>query len=717
MNSYHDPELDDVLQEDELRHIASVLASAQTPEPPLDDAFRTGLRRQLMKEAWAMSEGRERWWRRMFAPPGLAWAGAAAGLLLIAAVVLWNGTNPIGQSTVVFHTNVDGNRSVALQQPILVAFNQPMDHPSTEAAVKITPATTVTFSWSANTLAVQPASGNLAPNTQYKVTIGAGAKTAKGKQLSNAKTITFVTQPPPTPAPQPSPRATPTNALGEKPLTTLAGAATFHGQWSADSSTLYVIDGGGALKVVKASGGAATIIAPDGVTAMSIAPAGDRIAYIRAGKIEVLTFASGQTAELAPAAPPTLVGWAKDRLLWATASAIDTQGSDGGTQQVAALPSSGSVSAVSIAPDGGHAIYSQDGKLFVLDLSSGSSLQLGQGTATFAGWSPDGQDLLYATDDQVVVADTQGVTQTTLARADAAWSAQDAILLGSDTNLSQVRPDGSNMTRLGNGTYHSPLWAPNGTTFAFVRGGSVWIATAPALPPVPSALDDATDAVDSFMNARLKGDTDVAGTHLDDNGKKAYGSGGIKLTISGNPQFSRYYILTSELTSTDPDEALFVVRLVLSTPDKIDVSDYEETLNLVRDPNSKQFVIDAASATQPHDLGKGAQVVSMDVASDSVKVTFDSDLDPGTVADGVTIVDSKGKQVDATVTYANRVVTLSGLNLKEGAQYSLVVRTGVRDVQGQNVSAEYDLGFAGPTTKKHPNHKDVVSPTPSPSAA
>jgi hypothetical protein len=62
-------------------------------------------------------------------------------------------------------------------------------------------------------------------------------------------------------------------------------------------------------------------------------------------------------------------------------------------------------------------------------------------------------------------------------------------------------------------------------------------------------------------------------------------------------------------------------------------------------------------------------------------------------------------------------VTLSGLNLKEGAQYSLVVRTGVRDVQGQNVSAEYDLGFAGPTTKKHTNHKDVVTPTPSPSAA
>jgi hypothetical protein len=709
MNSYHDPDLDDVLQDDELRHVASMLASAQTPEPPVDDAFRTGLRRQLMKEAWTMSEGRQGGWRRLFAPPGLAWAGAVAGLLLIASVAVWTATQPPGVNTIEIHGNVDGDRSVALHQPILVSFNQPMDHPSTEAAVQIAPATTVTFSWSANTLAVQPASGNLAPNTQYKVTIGAGAKTAKGKQLSSAQTITFVTQPPPTPAPQPSPRATPSNALGEKQLITLGGATVFNGQWSADSSTLYVIDGRGALKVVKAAGGDTTVIAPDGVTAISIAPAGDRIAYIRAGKIEVLTFATGQTAEIFPGAAPAVVGWAKDKLQWATATAIFTQAPDGSPQQLAALPTSGTVAAVSIAPDGAHVAYTQDGKLFVLDIASGSSSQLGQGAATFAAWSPAGDQLLYATADQLVVADTHGATQTALARADASWSTQDAILLGSDTNLFQARPDGANLTKLGNGTYHSPLWAPNGTTFAFVRGGTVWGATAPSLPPIPSALDEATDVVNSFMRARQDGNADAAGGYLDDNGRKAYGSGGLNLTISGDPEFSRSYILTSEITSTNPDAALFVVRLVL-THDKIDVSDYEETLTLVRDPSGKLFLIDTASGGPRHDLGKGAQVVSVDVEPDSVSVTFDSDLDPGTVADGISIVDSKGKVVDATVSYANRVVTLSGLNLKEGAGYKLVVQTGVRDVSGQNVTSEYHLDFMGPTGKKHTNHKDAVTP-------
>src|SRR5947207_6014807 len=133
MNSFHDPELDDVLQEDDLRHVAAMLKSASMPEPPIDEAFRSGLRRQLMTEAWSMTEGRSSWWRRVFAPPGLAWAGATAGVLLIASLVVWQGLQPSGGlDTLVIHGNVDGNRSVALQQPILVSFNQPMDHTSTE---------------------------------------------------------------------------------------------------------------------------------------------------------------------------------------------------------------------------------------------------------------------------------------------------------------------------------------------------------------------------------------------------------------------------------------------------------------------------------------------------------------------------------------------------------------------------------------------------------
>jgi hypothetical protein len=715
MNSLHDPELDEILQDDDLRHIASMLRAASTPEPPLDEAFRTGLRRQLMNQAWTKGEGRNAWWRRAFAPPGLAWAGAAAGLLLIASVVILSSLQQPGSfSQVVIHGNVDGNRNVALQQPILVSFNQPMDHQSTEHAVQITPATTVTFSWEANTLAVQPAGGNLAPNTQYQVTIGPEAKTATGKKVTAPQTITFVTQAPPAPLPTPTPRATPSNALGEKQLITLGGVSFLNAQWSADSSLLYVIDGSGALKVVPANGGNVTVIAANGVTALATSPAGDRLAYIHGEKIEVLTFASGQTEEIIPNPAPTLVGWAKDKVLWAAADGVDAQNTDGsGHQVIAPLPATGQVSVVSIAPDGGHAIYRQDGNLLIADLSNGHTSVLGAPSISFAGWSPGGRMLMYLTADSLIVADTQGVTQATLTRADASWSSQDAILLGSDTNLFQVRPDATNLTKLANGTYHSPLWAPNGTAFAFLRGAALWLGTAPALPPQPTALDEATAVVKDFMDARVDGNLALAGTFLDDNARKAYAAGGLVLIINGDPKLSRYYVLTQVVAGTDPDSVLSVVRLVLSHG-KLDVSDQEENLTLVRDATTKQLIIDQATAGGHHDLGKGAEVVGVDVSPDTVKVTFDSDLDPGTVTDGVILVDSKGKQIDATVTYANRTATLSGLNLKEGSSYKLVVLATVRDVLGHNIAAEYDLAMVGPAVKKHGNHRDAPTPSPSP---
>ena len=719
MNSFHDPELDDVLQDDELRHIAGVLKSASMAEPPVDDAFRTGLRRQLMNQAWSMSEGRNSWWRRAFAPPGLAWAGAAAGLLLIASVVVYTTLQqPGGLNQLVVQSPQAGDHSVALQQPILVAFNQPMDRSSTEGAVQITPATTVAYSWTTDsrTLTVQPTGGTLAPNTQYQVTIGPSAKTANGKTLASPKTITFVTQAPPTPAATPTPRPTPSPSIGEHRVADLAGASALSAQWSSDSSSIYFVDGKGALKVAPANGGPAQVIAPDSASSPAVSPTGDRLAYIRAGKIEVLTFASGKTDELAVTPAPTLVDWSKDKVVWAAADGIYEQNGDGSSQRLATLPAGDAVTVVSFSPDAAHAVYTQDRNLFLLNLTTGKSVQLGQtGAATFQGWSPGGSELLYGTADALVVADMQGATQAQLPSGDAGWSSGDAILIGSDTEVDLVRPDGTNLTKIASGTFHSPLWAPNGTAFAFVRGGFVWAATAPALPAEPTALDDATTVVNNFMKARLNGQADAATAFLDTGGKAAYGPGGAALIVTGDPSFTRSYILTSEVTGTQPDTTRFVVRLVLSH-DKLEVSAYEETLVLVRDATTNQFLVDQATASPKHDIGKGAQVVNVEVATDTVKVTFDSDLDPATVGDAVVIVDSKGKQLDATASYANRVVTLSGLNLKDGDQYTLVVKTSLRDVQGQHVSAEYDLTLVGPSTKKHPNNKVVTQPTPSPSA-
>ncbi len=726
MNARHDPELDEILQDQELRRIGAMLGAARRPEPPLDEAFRSGLRRQLMQQAWETGERRNPWWKRVFAPPGLAWAGATLGIVLIASIVVFYATQPPGSfNQVVVNSPIDGSNAVALQQPILVAFNQPMDHAATEAAVQIAPATSVTFSWSSNDLYVLPATGNLAPNTQYQVTIGPTAKTASGQPLTAAqtKTITFVTQPPPTPAPSPSP--TPTASLapgslltGEHTLAPLAaGSSTASVQWSADSTTVYFVSGG-ALKLVPAKGGDVTVLAPDGVSSIAVSPAGDRIAYVRSGKIEVLTFASGTTSELVVTPVANIVGWANDKLVWATSAGFFTEGASA-PAPLAPLPSSGTVTVLSISPDGAHAVYTQDNNLLLLDLAAAKSTQLGQTGAVFEGWSPDGTRILYGGAGSTVVADLQGASSGTVPLGDASWSAQDAILLGSDTDLYDVRPDASNQTKLASGTYHGPVWAPNASAFTFIRGGAIWTASAPALPPQPSALDQASAVVNLFMQARQNGHADQAAAYLDAGGKQAYATGGLNLIPSGDPnRFTRYYILNQELTGTQPDTATFTVRLVL-THGKLDVGDLEESLTLVRDAATRKFLIDQATGGARRDLGKGAEVVAVDVAPDTIKVTFDSDLAPATVPGGVLVLDAKGNPLDVTATYAGRLVTITGLDLKPGGQYKLVVLTTVRDVSGQNVATEYDLTLFGPAVKKHGDSQGAggvtVSPSPSPS--
>src|SRR5258708_33647060 len=152
------------------------------------------------------------------------------------------------------------------------------------------------------------------------------------------------------------------------------------------------------------------------------------------------------------------------------------------------------------------------------------------------------------------------------------------------------------------------MWAPNGVTFIYIRGGAVFGASTPAPPPRPSALDAAASAVNIFMLARKNQDGVKASAYLDENGRKAYSStsGGLNLVVTGDPSFSRYYLLTQSITGDHPDTAQLVVRIVLS-PDKLDRSTYGETLTLPRTQRSQHALTHHAAATHPSPLGKGAQ--------------------------------------------------------------------------------------------------------------
>jgi Bacterial Ig-like domain len=710
MSMHHDPDLDDILQDDELVRLAGLLQSTRRTEPPLDDAFRSALRRQLMQKAWEMGEGRSPWWRRSATPaprrPAMAWAVAAVGVLLIGSVVVLIANQQPGELTIT--SPMADTRAVQLQSPILVSFSQPMDHQSTEAAVQIAPATTVTFSWQGNTLAVQPAAGNLAPSTQYRVTIGPGARTQAGQQVPSATTITFVTQPSSTPPPlaRPTPTATPASSLtAEQRLATLPSGRLDPPQWSADSTTLYVVGDNGALESIAVSGGSLNVIVPDGVTYPAIAPAGDRLAYYRGGKIEVLRLAIGVTSDRAVVTNLTALSWAKDQLMWGNSDGVFKMGPGGNPVQLAAIPNDAAV--LSIAPDGTHAVYKQGHLLFVLDLTTSQPSRFGQIGGQFLGWSPDGPRMLYSGQGRTVVADDNGQGLAMLPPGDPSWSSQDEILIGSDVSLSEVRADGSGQTKLIDGTYRLPAWAPNGTAFAFVRGGAIWSATIAPAVSEPPALDQAFAVVSSFMNARLQRQADQAASFLDGNAKQAYGNGGIPLLITGDAGFSRFYVLTQEITGSRPDIARFVVRLVLSKSG-LDVSAYEETLILQRSQAGQPFLIDQATAGPSRDLGRGAGVVGVQVSGGIIRVVFDSDLISGTVGDGVFVLDASGQRVGHAATYANRIVVITGLQLVPGATYRLVVQTTVLDVSGRNVPSEYDLNIIGPAAGGTGSQGDVV---------
>ena len=724
MSGQMDSELNEILGDPELIRLAQVLHSSTMPEPPLDDAFKTGLRRELMAAAWRTVDSKNTWWRRLAAPQGLAWAGAAAMVVIVASVVLYT-TQPTntGPFEIIVGSPQQDAGAVALQQPILVSFNQPMNHQTTERAVQITPATTVTYTWGGDTqLYVQPTSGNLAPNTQYQVTIGPGATTQAGTPLATPKTITFVTQPtaspPPTPPPSPRP-----NALGASELTTAypPAGATYPVVWAPNSTTIYFVGAGGALDSVTTQGGAVKTLVADGASLPAISQSGDRLAYVRAGKIEILDLAGGTTTEVPVDAAPTTLRWVDDRLYWGTNAALYRL--DAGVPSKLGDISQLSGAFVSIAPDGRHALVQVADTLVIVDLASSKTSTLcGGGCATtFQGWSPDGSRLIYNS----LIADLSGKTIASLPAADVSWSAKGEILLGSDTGLFEVRPDGTGLTKLADGTYNMPVWAPDATTFVFLRG-ALWVATAPPPPPVPAATDQAVAVVNAFMQARLDGNADRATLYLDDAGKAAYNAGNPTLIPINDAGFKRFYVLTSEVDPSMTNSVRVVVRMVFGQG-KVEKNAVEETLTLKRVETTDPFLIDAVTVGSQREVGKGPEVVAVKVTATEIDVTFDSDLVSTTVA-GVSLQDGQGVIVNGTLTYTDRTVTFTGLQLTPGAHYRLVVVPIVQDVGGRRAASEYDLdlvgpsaqpasGGANPTPAPIPSPQPAASPSPSPQPA
>src|SRR6185295_13183661 len=86
----------------------------------------------------------------------------------------------------------DAEINVVRGAGIVITFGSAMDHPTTEAAFSILPATAGAFSWNGNVLTFQP-TVDLAASTGYQVTIGASAQDTLGATLGAPFVFTFTT--------------------------------------------------------------------------------------------------------------------------------------------------------------------------------------------------------------------------------------------------------------------------------------------------------------------------------------------------------------------------------------------------------------------------------------------------------------------------------------------------------------------------------------------
>ena len=689
MSGSRDPELENLFERDpELERFAHLIKSARLKPPPVDPGFRPALRRRLMQEAYDRYERRHRPWllARLFSGPRFAMATAAVGAVLIAVLVLQT-QNLFGPGQVEVTTV---GAQLAVTQPITVSFNQPMDHKSVEKSIHIEPATQVTYAWQGNNLVIEPASGQLAPNTQYHVTVNSGAKTPAGKPIGQVAVLAITTAPAPrrrrprAPSPSPPP---PPQISAERSLAGTSGRSV---GWSADGRTLFFITTSGDLDSIGADGTGLKTIA-SGVRLASLAPGGSALAYATAGSGSKL-YLAGPDGSAPQVVDQRSVG--RDRLAgWQAGRA--GPGRDRGRRGNHQAPLRGALCVFS--PDGGKLVCEtapsggpaspQPGTAFLFDLATQKATNwttVGQGFA----WRPDGSKIAYWSGGSVFVAAPDGSGAVEVGKAAHAsgqsWSADGQLLLfaGPD-GASLVKADATGLQRLSQASFQDPSWAPNGGQFAFARDGVLWIDD---VAVAGNALDlgAAGRIVDQYEMARIKNDSATATGLLTTNASPTPPS-----PLFGDVRLTRYFVISSQATARD---VRFAVRLIFARGGN-EIRYQDESLLLI--PAGASFKIDTVTDAAQQQLGKGPTVNSVQVQGGKVVIVFDSDLNPATVDGSVQVTGADGKALTVTTAYGSRRVTVSA-KLVPGAKYRLTVSNAVMDIAGQALQGGYSYDFVAP---------------------
>jgi hypothetical protein len=679
-----DAELEELFGDDPgLEQIARALQAGHLKAAPLDSRFKQDLRRKLMGEAYETLGPSRLGWRRLFGMPGFAGLAVAVGAAVIAFFVIPTLLRP--PQTVVVQPDIDTARPVALNQPIVLKFNQPMDHASVERSVSIQPATEVSYQWQGNNLVITPAGNQLAGSTQYHVSVAPSAQTSGGKPIGTTAPITFVTAPQPTPPPVASPPPSPAPALAiinESRLANAAGAAA----WAPDGSRVYYLNPGGDLVSIGADGSGQQTLLTGHVTAFALAPDGKSYAAVQDGRPIV-----GQVAGGPPPAPAWKgvdgAGWqGASPIFWSSATTLTFFNADGTKLQTFGGPAHPQLS-----PDGTKALAGADPVVpstHLLDLQTGTTKNWNV-AALASAWAPDSSKVAYVTDAGAFVAQPDGSSPKQVLSVGGlkaiVWSKNDLLLATGDASGSYVvHADGSAPQRLDTANVGVPqAWSPDGSSVLVARESGLFVLK---LGPASNLnLEAGAKIVDAFEAARVARDADKAAGYLTASAARTTG----QLIPTGEPHLKRSYTVASELVSDDPPYLRYVVRLVFANAAGTEIRYQDETVKVVSAPRTSQLMIDSINDGPAHDVA-GPIVTAVTFAAGTILVYFDSDLDPSTVPGAVRLATPEGKQLTVKSAYAKRIVTLSG-DFSGSSRLELTVTTALKDIAGGAAPADYTI--------------------------
>jgi hypothetical protein len=691
-----DPDLDGILDNDPgLERYAHLLRAGRLQPPPLDPGFRHALRRELMTKAYDRYHrgSRPGFLARLFTGPRLAAATALVGVVMIAVLLLAN-SNLFGNGSV----QVTTVGAVAVDQPILVSFSQPMDHQSVEQSIQIEPATQVTYTWQGDNLLIQPVSGELAPNTQYHVTVASAARTAPGTPIGQPATVEVTTAPLPSPSPTPEPSPTPTPEPQITAELQLAGTSGSLVGFSADGRSLFFLTPGGDLDQVRVDGSGQRTI-HSGVSSASVAPADAALAYTVAGPGGgvYLGGPAGDSAQLVDSRSARVIGWLEGRPFLLAGTDLGTAGS--APVAKLPLPSDGSVelAELTLSPDGKQLIWTTSVPPTAGPKSSPSSYLMDIATQKIDGlpaverdlaWSPDSTRVAYWSAGSVQVAAPDGTAPVTLAPdaspVQARWTDDGRkVLIGAGDGAWMVGSDGSDLHQLSQAAFDEPVWAPGDASVGFLRSGTIWVDQVATGGSASLDLGAAAAVVDAYERARIAGDGGTAAGLLGPSASPVAPS-----PIPGNERLERYFVISSQATAT---EARFTARLIFAHG-KDEVRYQDELLVIVSTAGGLK--IGNVSEGDPHDLGKGPTVNSVGVESFGLVITFDSDIDPASLR-GVTVTGPDGQVSQITSIYGKRKLTLA-FPMKAGAHYHLAIDDSVKDIAGHRLMGGYEYDFVAP---------------------